>query len=91
MIEKNLATSWMWPVDDGINALRLDLDRALLRWYDAIGCACDDSTVDQPISDYLTDGVPSQMAPPPDDVSAELQQTIAALTKRNDSASNDSI
>lgn len=84
MSEKRLTLSWMWPVDNGINALRIDPDRQLMRWYDAIGCACgmEDSAAEQSIGDYLQTGVPSRLDPPPQDVQDEIVTTLTAMAAK---------
>ena len=74
--------SWIWPTDDGVNGLRIDTDAQLLRWYDSIGCACGDSTLDQPVATYQQSGVPGIMAVPPQDVLAEIEETIESVFSR---------
>lgn len=71
--------SWIWSTNNCVNGLRIDTDAQLLRWYDSFGCACDDSTVDQPITDYKQSGVPSVMMIPPDDVLGEIEETIESV------------
>lgn len=71
--------SWIWPSSDGVNGVRIDPDKKLLHWYDAVGCACDDSTADQSLIDYQRHGVPGLIELPPTDVQAEIEQTLATL------------
>lgn len=78
--QQKLETSWMWTVNGEINALRIDRDEGVLRWYDAIGCSCDTSAVDQPLADYATNGSPASFAPPPEDIATAIAVTVAALS-----------
>ncbi len=71
--------SWIWSTETCVNGLRIDSDAQLLHWYDSFGCACDDSTVDQPIADYKQSGVPSIIAIPPADVLAEIEETVISI------------
>lgn len=68
--------SWIWSTDTCVNGLRIDTDAQLLRWYDSFGCACGDSTVDQPVTDYKKSGIPGMIAIPPADVLAEINESI---------------
>ncbi len=76
-----LTTSWMWPIDGGINALRIDVDRKLLKWSDAIGCACsdDDLSIAQTIAEFQTGGAPPNIQLIPDDVLEEINSTLQIL------------
>ncbi len=76
-----LTTSWMWPIDDGINALRIDIDRKMMKWYDAIGCACsdDDLSIVQTIVEFQTSGAPNNIQLIPDDVLEEINSTLNTL------------
>lgn len=76
-----LTTAWMWPVDDGINALRIDVDGKILKWYDAIGCACsdDDLSMAQTISEFQTNGAPNNVQFVPADVLDEINETLKLL------------
>lgn len=71
-------TAWMWPLDSGgVNGLKIDKDTGVLEWYDDIGCACDDATATQTYAHFREHGPAFTDAP--DDVLAELDQSIRAL------------
>lgn len=74
MSETSRTTSWMWNDDGEVNGLRLDLDDRLLLWFDGIGCACGDSTAEQPFVDFLDGNLLGFN--PPDDVLAEVQAVV---------------
>ena len=76
-----LTTSWMWPVDDGINALRIDTDKKIMKWYDAIGCACsdDDLSIAQTVAEFQMSGAPSNIVVIPEDVMEEINGTLGQL------------
>jgi len=78
-MSKQPTLSWIWSTNNCVNGLRIDTDAQLLRWYDSFGCACDDSTVDQPIADYKQSGVPGVMMIPPHDVLGEIEETIESV------------
>lgn len=71
-----LPTSWIWATDDGVNGLRVDTDKQMLHWYDAIGCACDTSLADQPLAEFYKNGVPVGIQTPPDDVMMEIKELV---------------
>lgn len=77
MNPKPLTTSWLWPAGDGVNGLQVDAQKKLLKWFDAVGCACGDSTAEQSIVDFRSSG-PAFPAPP-EDVLAELEETLRAI------------
>jgi hypothetical protein len=81
-MDEKITTSWMWRVDDGVNALVIDTDKRLLKWYDEIGCACsdDDLSIEQTISDYLVEGMPVGINVIPEDVQLEIAQSVQKLT-----------
>jgi hypothetical protein len=72
-------TAWMWATDSGVNGLELDAKAGLLRWYDAIGCACNDSTFDQSLTDFAERGVPGGFHQLPPDVLQEISTAVATL------------
>ncbi|MCA9921672.1 MAG: hypothetical protein KC419_15705 [Anaerolineales bacterium] len=76
-----LTTSWMWPVDGGINALRIDPDRKTMKWFDSIECACsdDDLSVTQSVAEFRADGAPHNIQMVPDDVLVEIGETLQVL------------
>ena len=80
-INQSPTIAWMWLTDSGINALRIDTDRRLLRWYDEIGCACNDNdpSFAQPLADFLQQGAPGLIAAGPHDVMAEIEESVQLL------------
>lgn len=81
-MEQKITTSWMWLSGGGINGLNVDKQRRLLRWYDEIGCACndDDWAFEQPAREFLEKGAPGHIVNVPDDVMTEIRQTAEMLT-----------
>jgi hypothetical protein len=77
MAEQSINTSWLWQAGDGINGLKINQERSLLEWYDSIGCACGDSTDTQSYAEFLAQG--PKFSSIPDDVAAEVQESLAAL------------
>ncbi len=74
-----LNTSWMWRTDDGeVWGLSLDAERALVEWFDGIGCACGDSFAVQTFADFLQTG--PRYGDPPADVLAEIYASLRALS-----------
>lgn len=77
MTEIPKTTSWMWSAGTGVNGVRIDLDEAHLEWYDAVGCACGDSTMEQSYAKFQAEG--PALGNPPEDVLMELQTAISLL------------
>lgn len=73
-----MTTSWMWQTAHGVNALRIDKENKLLRWYDAVGCGCgmEEGAIEQTIDTFLQVGSPTMLEIPPDDVLQEINQTV---------------
>jgi len=81
IVMTQLTTSWMWPIENGVNALRIDVDRKMMNWYDEIGCACsdDDLSITQTIAEFQTGGAPNNIQLIPEDVLGEIAQTLERL------------
>jgi len=81
MAQQRLTTSWMWPVNDGVNALIINTDTRRLHWFDQMGCVCmdDDNSIEQSLAEFGERGVPGTITAVPDDVMAEIQETITLL------------
>lgn len=79
MAETPKTTTWMWEAGTSINGVRIDLHDAQLEWYDEVGCACGDSTVEQSYADFQADG--PALGNLPEDVLTELQNAVNLLTK----------
>ncbi len=77
MSDRQITLSWMWRVGEGIHALKINPDRQHLEWFDEIGCACGDSTVEQTFAEFAARG--AALSDVPDDVLAELRASLAAL------------
>jgi len=73
---ETLSTSWIWPTGNGVNGLRVDTDKEILHWYNAIGCTCDTSLVDQRWAEFHKKGIPVGIVNPPEDVQKELNQLL---------------
>jgi len=77
MSDPKITLSWMWRVDESIHALKINTDRQRLEWFDEIGCACGDSTAEQTFAEFAARG--AALSGVPDDVLAELRDSLAAL------------
>ena len=71
------ATSWMWPHNNGVQGVTMNLDTARLHWYDNPGCACDDNSQEQTIEDFLKNG--PLYGRLPEDVLEEMRQTLETM------------
>ncbi|MFO7537259.1 MAG: hypothetical protein R6X32_04280, partial [Chloroflexota bacterium] len=71
----------MWPVSDGVNSLIINTDTKRLHWYDQMGCICmdDDNSIEQSIAEFRERGAPGLITAVPNDVMAEIQETITTL------------
>jgi hypothetical protein len=71
----------MWANGDGeVFGLTIDEQTHLLRWYASPGCACsNESAADQSFAQFRQRGVPGQVADPPDEVLAEIHETVRTL------------
>jgi hypothetical protein len=76
-----LPMAWMWAVNDEVYGLSIDLETRTLRWFVHAGCACDfdDAYTKQSPAQFEGRGVPGGVADPPDDVLAEIRQSVAWL------------
>lgn len=73
-------TTWMWRSGDDVMGLSVDVETAVMRWYDQIGCHCTDEDVEvQSIQRFRQEGVPSLYRPLPDDIRAELDALLISL------------
>jgi len=80
MTTQKMTTSWTWLDNGEIRALNLDVAAGVLRWYDQIGCHCaDDDYWPQTVSDFRQNGNPPLIGDLPEDVSAELGETLALI------------
>jgi hypothetical protein len=81
MAQQRLTTSWMWSVSDGVNSLMIDTDTKQLHWFDQMGCICmdDDNSIEQSLTEFWDKGVPGIITAVPDDVMAEIQETVRTL------------
>lgn len=70
-------TSWIWKSGADVNALKLDLENNRLEWFDAVGCACGDSTLSQTFGDFAERG--PAFSGVPDDIMAEILVSLRAL------------
>ena len=66
----------MWQTDDGVNGLVIELESGILKWYDEIGCACDDEdmSIEQTMRAFQSDGIPAGIRTVPDDILLEIKQ-----------------
>jgi hypothetical protein len=67
----------MWPHDDGVQGVTLNLDTRRLRWYDNPGCACGDNAQEQTVEDFLISG--PLYGSPPQDVIDEMRVVVEAI------------
>lgn len=77
MSQRPKTTSWMWNDSGEVNGLRLDLDARVLLWFDGIGCACGDSTAEQPFADFWGGNLLGFN--PPEDVLAEVREVVGGF------------
>jgi len=73
--------TWTWRAHHDVRGLILDMDGAVLHWFDAVSnlCGDDGSALEQSLADYRARGVPSIMAPVPDDVQRELDVALRLI------------
>jgi hypothetical protein len=77
MANKNNA-AWMWLNGSQVCGLRLDLADGTLKWYDETGCHCtDEDYYLQTVQEFQQSGVPIFVGPLPEDVAAEIKETLA--------------
>lgn len=82
MSQKKLKTAWMWLDGYETRGLAIDPEAGLLEWYDVVGCHCaDEEFVRQNIESYRKDGAPPYVGPLPEDTAAEIEETLAQLSK----------
>ncbi|MCU0497375.1 MAG: hypothetical protein MUF87_08500 [Anaerolineae bacterium] len=74
-----MTTSWIWKANDGINGLKINVERGLLEWFDEIGCACGDSTDTQSYTDFLAKG--ALLGTIPSEVLDEARETVTRLNQ----------
>lgn len=72
------ATSWMWRDEDGgVQGADLNLEQRVVRWYEAMACACEDNKLEQTFEDYLRRG--AHYADPPQAIEDEIRASVLAL------------
>jgi hypothetical protein len=75
---KRINAAWMWMNGDQVCGLRLDLADGTLKWYDEAGCHCtDEDYYLQTVQEFQQAGVPVFVGPLPEDVAAEVEETLA--------------
>ena len=75
-----LTTAWTWLANDTVSGMMLDAENGRLTWYEGIGCYCDDGAATQTVAEFLQHGVPAGMGALPEDVLAEMNRSVAAIT-----------
>ena len=81
MATETQPTAWMWERGGEVFGLSIDGESCNLRWFVNAGCMCDfdDSTVDQSPAEFLTRGVPGQVAEPDEEIRREIAETVERL------------
>ena len=81
MMKENSTTSWMWRSDDEVYGLFIDLESGILKWYDEIGCACEDEdmSIEQTAVSFQNSGIPAGIRFVPDDILLEIEQTLSKV------------
>lgn len=76
--------SWLWPTENGVCGLVLDLEEETLHWYEAVSnlCGDDGSRLEQPLATFRTRGVPAVVGDVPHEVLQELHAAIRTVGKR---------
>lgn len=71
---------WMWQneASGGVQAVIVDFDDDLVKWFDEPGCACASNDSEQSIADFLARG--ARFIVPPDDVLEEMRESLKILT-----------
>lgn len=72
-----IITSWIWKAGEDVNGLKIDQENRRLEWFDAVGCACGDSTLTQTFADFVQRG--PAFGSLPDDILAELNASLSAM------------
>lgn len=79
---ERITTEWMWANEDGgVNGLKVDAERAVLEWFDDLGCACGDASHIQSFVHYYEHG--PVFSDVPDDVVEQLQRALKHLDPRD--------
>jgi hypothetical protein len=67
---------WMWQneASGGVQAVIVDFDDDIVRWFDEPGCSCSSNDSQQTIEDFLARG--PRFIVPPDDVLAEMRDSL---------------
>ena len=76
---KNIQTAWIWQdeLSTATVGVTLDVERKLLQWYEAIGCACAGSNSQQTIENFLEKGSP--FFEMPNDIEEELRSQLQQM------------
>lgn len=71
----------MWQTDQGVNAMRIDREKRMMRWYRVVGCGCDmeEFAILQTLAEFEAKGPPTMLERPPHDVLQEIDETLALL------------
>jgi hypothetical protein len=77
MPDKPSTTSWMWPHNNGVQGVTINLGMGRLHWYDNPGCACGDNVQEQTIQDFLKNG--ALYGSPPEEVLEEMRAVLETL------------
>lgn len=67
--------NWVWADEHGgMQGATADLERRVVYWFDAPGCACGDHDETQSIADFMSRG--ARFLNPPDDVIDEMRAAL---------------
>jgi hypothetical protein len=69
-------SQWMWQntASGGVQAVIIDFEDNIVRWFDDPGCSCSSNDSQQSIADFLERG--ARFIVPPDDVLAAMHASL---------------